>query len=242
MILSANLGFLFTELDLPARVLAARAAGFDAVEFHDQPQQAGPALRSALAQAGLPVLALNTFMGPGKGRAALCAEGFAQDFAEAERAAAGLGARAIHVTAGLGGQRDIYLASLTHALRHTMRVVLIEPLCPQAVPGYHLASLAQAEAVLAQCDHPRLKLMFDWYHIANELGVEGALAALARLGPRIGHVQLARPGDRGAPVPEHLPELGRILAVMRRLGLGAVGLEYVPDGPVGPVVAAIRGM
>ncbi len=242
MILSANLGFLFTELDLPARVHAARAAGFDAVEFHDQPQQAEPALPSALAQAGLPVLALNSFMGPGKGRAALCAGDFAQDFAEAERAATGLGARAIHVTAGLGGSAGVYLSSLRHALHHTERMILIEPLCPQAVPGYHLASLAQAEAVLAQCAHPRLKLMFDWYHIANELGAEGALAALERLGPQIGHVQLARSRDRGAPLPAQMPELARILALMRRQRLNTLGLEFHPEGAVAPVVEAIRAM
>jgi hypothetical protein len=57
---SANLGFLWTELELPEAIRAAAAAGFDAVECH-WPYATDPAeLREALAEAGLPMVALNT--------------------------------------------------------------------------------------------------------------------------------------------------------------------------------------
>jgi hydroxypyruvate isomerase len=57
---SANLGFLWTELELPEAIRAAAAAGFDAVECH-WPYATDPAeLRDALAEAGLPMVALNT--------------------------------------------------------------------------------------------------------------------------------------------------------------------------------------
>lgn len=243
MRLSANLGFLFTDLPLAERIHAAREAGFDAVEFHDQPQAepVGP-LVQALAVTGLPVLALNTYMGPQMGRAAMSRIEFARDLAAAEDAAARIGAGAIHVTAGLGGDRDLYRSNLAHALRSTDRVILIEPICERAMPGYHLSTLAQAEEVLADLDHPRLRLMFDWYHMATSLGPKPALDALARLAPTIGHVQLARLSDRAEPLPAGLPELPQIFAVLRAHGLTAVGLEYRPTGPVAPTVAALRAM
>ncbi len=41
MIFSANLGFLWTDRPFLERIAAARAAGFSAVEFHDQAQRGG---------------------------------------------------------------------------------------------------------------------------------------------------------------------------------------------------------
>lgn len=243
MQLSANLGFLFTHLPVADAIRAARDAGFDAVEFHDQPQ-AGPLqpLCDALEETGLPVLALNTHMGPTKGRAALSQPDFRADFAAAQTAAERLGAGAIHVTAGIGGDASTYQANLAHALARSQCDILIEPICAQAIPHYHLSSLAQAEAVLARLGHPRLKLMFDWFHIANSIGASAALEALARLAPQIGHVQLSHPRDRGAPLPDRMPELHDILAALQTHDLTTVGLEYHPSGPVAPVVAALRAM
>jgi len=118
MLISANLGFLFTDLTLPDRVRAARNAGFDAVEFHDLPKGTDlAALRAALG--GMPVLGLNTFMGPSMGRAARSCTEFADDFTVAAHAAQALGAHAIHVVAGKDGDHTTYLHSLEHALART---------------------------------------------------------------------------------------------------------------------------
>lgn len=243
MRLSANLGFLFTDLPIADAIRAARDAGFDAVEFHDQPQ-AVPLmpLREVLEETGLSVLALNTFMGATKGRAALSQPDFRADFTAAQTAAQQLGARAIHVTAGIGGDEITYHANLAHALAQSQCDILIEPICAQAIPGYHLSNLAQAEAVLGSLDHPRLKLMFDWFHIANSIGAAAAFDALTRLAPQIGHVQLSHPRDRGEPLPDRMPELRDILAALHAHELTTVGLEYHPSGPVAPVVAALRAM
>ncbi|PZX38932.1 hydroxypyruvate isomerase [Roseinatronobacter thiooxidans] len=243
MKLSANLGFLFSDLPLAARIHAAHQAGFDAVEFHDQPQSTpqGPVLQ-ALAQTGLGVIALNTHMGATLGRAALSQAEFAGDLDAAIAAATALGAGAIHITAGIGGQPEVYLAALTRALAQTQCPILIEPICPQAMPGYHLGSLAQAEAILAQLAHPRLKLMFDWYHIATMEGVAAALAHLERLAPYIGHMQLARIQDRGDPVPDQMPELPALLRCARDAGIRVVGLEYRPTLPAKTTVAQLRSL
>lgn len=241
MLFSANLGFLFTDLPLADRVLAARDAGFDAVEFHDQVQSAdNAALRRALGD--MPVLALNTHMGASMGRAALSRPDFAQDFAQAVAAAQEMGARAIHIVAGKGGDHATYLHNLEHALARTPCPLLIEPI---SAPGYFLSGFAQAEAVLDQIKDPNLTIMADWFHLRAWHTEGAAHALLARLWPRIGHVQLARAGDRGAPCPETDPEIARLLPHLQALGCPAIGLEYRPDIPpfqaISDTLATLKG-
>lgn len=228
MLISANLGFLFTDLSLPDRVRAARDAGFDAVEMHDQAQ--GTDLND-LAQAlgDMPVVVLGTYMGDTMGRAALSRAGFAEDFAAAADAAEALGAGAIHVVAGIGGDEATYLHNLEHALARTPCDLFIEPISPRAAPGYFLLDFAQAEAVLDRFNHPRLKIMADWFHIRALHDEDGGHALLKRLRPRIGHVQLARASDRGAPCPDLCTEIAPLMALLRKLDCPAIGLEYRPD-------------
>lgn len=243
MLISANLGFLFTGLSLPDRVRAARDAGFDAVEFHDQAQGADlSALTRVLGD--MPVIVLGTFMGDSMGRAALSRIAFAEDFAAAADAAQALGAGAIHVVAGKGGDEATYLHNIDHALTHTPCPIFIEPISHRAAPGYFLSDFAQAEAVLDRFDDPRLKIMADWFHIRALHDEDGGHALLKRLRPRIGHVQLARAADRGAPCPGLCAEIARLMPLLRKLDCPAIGLEYRPDKApcraIADTVAALR--
>lgn len=240
MLISANLGFLFTELALVDRVRAAKDAGFDAVEFHDLPDATDlTALRAALGE--MPVMGVNTYMGPSMGRAALSREGFAGDFATAARSAEALGARAIHVVAGMGGDNTTYLHNLGHALACTPCPIVIEPI---STSGYFLSGFAQAEAVLDQINDPNLRIMADWFHLRAGHAERDARDLLIRLWPHIGHVQLARAGDRGAPCPMIDAEIARLLPHLRMLGCAAFGLEYRPDiaptRAIADTVAALR--
>ena len=61
--LSANLGFLWTELSLPDAIRAAAKAGFEAVECHWPYDVPVSDVQSALAEAGVPMLGLNTRRG-----------------------------------------------------------------------------------------------------------------------------------------------------------------------------------
>ena len=100
---SANTGFLYKELPFLDRIRAAAAAGFDAVEFHDEAQGADPAaLAAALAETGLPVCGLNVRMGETSGCAAIPgAEAQARaDIDAAAAVAEATGAGAIHVLSG----------------------------------------------------------------------------------------------------------------------------------------------
>lgn len=237
--LSANLGFLFLDLPFPDRIRAAASAGFDAVEFHDQAQAGDlPAIRAALSDTGLALSSLNTFMGPTMGRAALPGPAFRADFARALEAAQALDAGAIHVVAGRAqgpAARAAYLDNLAWALAQTDRPLLLEPICPQAAPGYHLASLEDFAQVQADLPDPRLRLMADWFHLGTLYGARQALARIRALVPQLGHLQLARLGDRGDPWPADLPEW----SALRDLA-PVVGLEYRPQHPIAQVVAALR--
>lgn len=240
-VLSANLGFLFTDLDFPDRIRAAADAGFEAVEFHDQAQTAFRDTAQALADTGLRVLSLNTFHGPTMGRAALDGPDFTEDFRAALAAAQEMRAGAIHIVAGRaqGSEaRTAYLRNLSWALERTDRPLLLEPICPQAVPGYHLASLEDFAAVAAALPHPQLRLMADWFHLGTLYGPAGALARLTAQ-PRLAHVQLARLPDRGDPMPGDVPEWPALASFARARGL-AVGLEYRPTRPVGEMLAALQ--
>ncbi|MEM8755895.1 MAG: isomerase, partial [Pseudomonadota bacterium] len=60
---SANLGFLWTELDLPSAIRRAKAAGFEAVEAHWPYETPTEEVEAALAETGLPLLGINTVRG-----------------------------------------------------------------------------------------------------------------------------------------------------------------------------------
>ena len=246
---SANTGFLWPELSFLDRIRSAAAAGFDAVEFHDEGQGTDPGLlRAVLEETGLPVLGLNVLMGPTSGCAAIPgAEDQARaDFDAACRIADRVDAAAIHVLSGKTGApqaRATLIANLHHALERTHRTLLIEPLCRAAMPGYFLHDLDQTAAIVAEVGHPRLKILFDCYHIETEHG--DCLMRFRTVTPLVGHVQIAGVPGRHEPGTGGL-DYRRILPRMQRHGYaGAFGCEYRPrtttDAGLG-WLAAFRGL
>jgi 2-dehydrotetronate isomerase len=228
---SANTGFLWRDLPFLERIDRAAAAGFDALEFHDEAQDADPAaLSGTLERNGLPVLALNTRMGMTLGSAALPGDRARRDIDEAAALAARIGARAIHVLAGLTDAPDAratFEANLRHALAATDAVVLIEPISPAAIPGYFLHDLATAAEIVDSIGHPRLRILFDTFHVA---ATEGDVSrAFDRHAPQVGHVQIASYPGRAEPDDETLA----LLPILRDGGYaGAFGCEYRARGPV----------
>jgi hydroxypyruvate isomerase len=229
--LSANTGFLWRDLPFLDRIDRAAAAGFDAVEFHDEAQHAEPAaLAGTLERCGLPLLSLNTRMGMTLGSAALPGDRARREIDEAAALASRLGARAIHVLPGLTEApeaRAIFEANLRHALAATDRMVLIEPISPAAIPGYFLNDLDTAAAIIDSIGHPRLRILFDTFHVAATEGDVGR--AFARHARRIGHVQIASYPGRAEPDEDTLA----LLPAMRAAGYaGVFGCEYRARGPV----------
>ncbi|ARC88350.1 hydroxypyruvate isomerase family protein [Rhodovulum sp. MB263] len=237
---SANLGFLWRELELPDAIRAAAAAGFSAVECHWPYDTPRAAIRAALDETHLPMLSLNTRPGDlAAGEFGLCAlpgrgpearEAIDQSIAWA----AALGVGQIHAMAGCarGPEAEAALAAtLAYACLEAGPYgigILIEPINPHDVPGYALASTAEAVAMIERVAAPNLRMMFDCYHVQRAEGdVSSRLKALM---PLIGHVQVAGVPDRGPPDRGEL-DYGHVFELLKRLGHTApIGAEYRPDG------------
>ena len=179
---SANLGFLWADLPLPAAIRAAKAAGFDAVECHWPYATPPTEITAALKDTGLEMLGLNTPKSAGGiglfGLSALPGhEALARAVIDQSLSfAADIGARSLHVMAGMASgaaAQASFCTALSHACHQAKQVgmtILIEPLNRYDAPAYFLNSLAQAEEIITSVNHPNLKLMFDCYHVGRTEG------------------------------------------------------------------------
>ncbi|HSL41234.1 MAG TPA: TIM barrel protein [Desulforhopalus sp.] len=234
---SANLGFLWTELDLPAAVARAAAAGFGAVECHWPYATPAVELRSALRHAGIPLLCLNTRPGDlGAGDFGLTALPGREIEArvaieEALAYAAATDCRFVHVMAGRSGAegRAIFLANLDHAADRAAELglnLLIEPINHRDIPGYHLSLIEQAAELVLELGRPNLRLMFDCYHVQIMQG--DLLRRLERHLPLIGHVQIAAVPLRQEPDTGEIA-YDRVINALDAMGYrGWIGAEYRP--------------
>ena len=238
----ANVGFLFTELPFRERFAAARAAGFDAVEFA-WPHVAHDDLREAIAAARVRVAQMNMDAGD----LAAGERGWASHpdavgrwrdaFQVALDLAGELDCPRINVLAGNGlpgfGHEDMVRClldnlrwALPHAARHRV-VLLLEVLNATDTPAYLFNDTASATALLTHVDHPALRLQFDTYHVAS--GGEQPAARFRELAPLVGHVQVADFPGRHEP-GTGTTDFDAFFAALAETGYGgAVGLEYVPS-------------
>ena len=236
---SANLGFLWTELDLPKAILAAKSAGFQAVECHFPYEVNTGDVIDALKETGLPMVGLNTQRGNvEKGDNGLSAvigrENEAREYiAQAVEYAAAINCQNVHVMAGFTDQGEAsentfrenldYACSL--AQEHNVQI-LIEPLNHYDAPNYHLNNIESAVRTVNAVDHANIKVMFDCYHIQI---MQGDLARrLSDNLSSVGHIQFAAVPDRGEP------DLGEVhfqnlFKSIDEMGWGGfLGAEYKP--------------
>ncbi|MEO1776545.1 MAG: TIM barrel protein [Pseudomonadota bacterium] len=241
-LLSANLGLLWTDLPVPDAVRAAAAAGFGAVEFQWPYDTAAAVVRAALEETGLPAISLNAPAGDLAagdfglaalpGRAAEALEGVDQAIAYADA----IGARFVHVLAGRAAgaeAREALIQVLRRAVDRAAAAdldLLIEPKNSRDVPGYHLTTMEEALAVLEAVAHPRLRIMFDCYHMAH--ATEDVAGLFARHAPLVAHVQIAGFPGRRAPDTGDLDYVRLLQAILAAGYSGSVGAEYVPRGAV----------
>ncbi len=250
-ILSAHIGYLFTEVPLRDRIAAARAAGFEAVE-HPAPQSIpardlallldgeGMAFSQMAAATGDPARAE-------KGIAALPGREaqFRDDFLRALDYAEAVGCPLIHPMAGVVGGRTsaaaasaTYAANLAYAAEQCRRrpvSVLVEAISHASVPGYFLSSLEMAAALAEAIDPSAITLLVDTFHAAAS-GTDLA-DFVPRHAGRIGHIHVADHPGRHEPGTGTLDFDAFLLLVGSCVYGRAVGFEYIPSRPTAETLA-----
>lgn len=238
MKLSANLGFLWPELELLDAIDAAARSGFSAVEFHWPYVTHSIDVALAAETLGIDIVCLNTVGGDLANREfglAALAGRFDDARSAVDKAlayAADVSASYINVLAGTAEGRaadEAYRQTLTYAVERAETYdigVLIEPLNPHDNPGYYLHHVDQAAEVIEAMGSDRLRLLLDCYHAAR-VG-DDVVKLIARHGPLIGHVQIASVPDRREP--DHgVVDYRRVVEALGAGGYdGYVAGEYQP--------------
>lgn len=249
---AVNCSMLFTDLPVLQRPAAARAAGFDAVEFWWPFPDAVPAQSEvdafvgAVRDSGVRLTGLNLTggdMAAGErgvlsdpARATMCRANLdvAVGIAEA------LGVKAFNALYGnrVPGadprrQDEVAVSNLAMIARAADRlgaVVVIEPL--SAVPSYPLRTARDALDVIDRVESVTgpspLRLLADLYHL--HVNGDDVAAVIDEHLPRIGHVQIADAPGRGEPGTGCIDIAGHLDRLAAGGYRGLVGLEYLPTG------------
>ena len=248
---AVNCSIMFTELPLLERPAAAKAAGFEGVEFWWPFPEAVPSdsevdeFVRAIQDAGVQLVGLNFFAGdmPGGDRGIVSWPGRRSEFlanvALTVTIGERLGCKAFNALYGnrIEGvdpqlQDDLAAENLAVAARAaacTGSKVLIEP-----VSGAERYPLKTADDALAVVHRVRgeagvgsIGLLADLYHLAvNGDDVDAVIAQHAR---KVAHVQIADNPGRNEPGTGDLPLMQQLAALEAGGYDGWVGLEYKPS-------------
>lgn len=248
--ISANLGFLWTELPLPQRIERAAAAGFAAVEVHFPYDHDAQEIAALLRHHELHLVGLNTGPGgpddfgvaavPGREVEAIELIDQAIDYA------ATCDASYVSVIAGRvsGDEADQTFRqnlgyACAQAVAHGLNIV-IEPLSVGAVPGYFLNTVEQAVSIIDAVNASNLRLMIDCFHTQTD---QGELAErIRRYASLLGHVQIASVPDRAEPDTGEI-DYSTVLSLLDEIGYqGWVGAEYHPKNGVEGGLGWLREM
>lgn len=253
---SANISTLFTDLPLPERFAAARAAGFDAVELQFPYAHTADELAACLKASGQRLVLHNLPAGDWSSgeRGIACHPGREEEFrAGVEQAmayATALGVTQLNCLAGVlpaGVEETQAMATLQANLTYASQRLstqglrlLIEPINTHDIPGFLINRPSQAIALIEGLRQSHgignLFLQYDVYHAQR---MEGELAAsLQRWLPLIAHVQIADNPGRAEPGTGEI-RYGFLFDWLERIGYqGHVGCEYFPadKGPGGTQV------
>src|SRR6185436_7587210 len=179
---AANLHWLFTERPFLERFAAARAAGFDAVEFPSPYGHTPQEVAQALRDAGLRCILFNLPSGdPAKGDFGIaCRPGREAEFRagvlRAIEYSQALGCGRVNVVTGriLAGEdpanlRAVLLANVEYAAGELHRAgidFVIEPINDIDIPGFFLTRQDEGARIVEEIGPARLGLQCDLYHTA----------------------------------------------------------------------------
>jgi hydroxypyruvate isomerase len=247
----ANCSIMFTEHPLLQRPAAARAAGFDAVEFwwpFATAVPADPEINSfvrAVEDAGVRLVGLNFFAGDmaGGDRGVMSWPARSAELADSIDVTVGIGQRlGIAVFNALYGNRvddanpqeqdDLAVRNLSaaaDAARQIGATVLVEPV--SGAPRYPIRTAADAMAVVERVEKAsgadNIRMLADLYHLT--VNGDDLEAVIGRYTTGIGHVQIADAPGRHEPGTGTIAVDAHLDALQAAGYAGWVGLEYVPS-------------
>ncbi|WP_313480629.1 TIM barrel protein [Microbacterium sp.] len=245
---TVNASILLTDLPVNERPAAAKAAGFDAVEFWwpfssaVPEQQEVDAFVAAIDDAGVRLTGLNFFAGdmPAGDRGLVSWVGREGEFRANVDVVVGIGERtgttAFNALYGLRQdgvdektQDDLAVENLAIAGKAVSRIggiVLLEPV--SGADAYPLKTAADALAIIARVkdEHgvDNIRLLADFYHL--DVNGDDVAAVIAEHAGEFGHIQIADAPGRGEPGTGELPLTEWIEAARAGGYDGVIGLEY----------------
>lgn len=248
---AANLSMLYPNRPFLARFAAARAAGFDAVEFLFPYEFGYQAIRQQLDEQRLQVVLFNIAPGDyATGERGTLSHphrraDFQRTLQEALTYAHHLGSPRVHVMVGnrlpelpYAAQFDTTLENLAWAapLAAAAGVTLvIEPLNATDQPRYLIHTTAEGMAIVEAANHPFVRLQYDVYHAQMTEG--NLINTIQRHLPFIGHMQISDVPGRHEPGTGEI-NYPAIFAALEQLGYaGYIGLEYNPSGDTDQTLA-----
>jgi len=240
---SANLGFLWTDIDLPDAIREVALAGFDAVECHMPYDYKSREIKSVLEETGLAMISLNTRIGiNGIDDLGVAAKPGRKEEArryidEAIAYAEDINCVNISVVAGRTGKtpeaESVYRENLTYAAKQAASVgktILIEPLNTNVAEDYHLTNVDEGITTIKAIGADNLKLMVDCFHTYT---MQGDLSeAFKRCIDFVGHIQISAYPDRGEPTGGDIDYHQLIPEIMDLGYQGMFGAEYKPRGDI----------
>jgi len=239
---SANLSFLYQEMDFLDRFAAAAKDGFGAVEYLGPYAETPEAVAKALRDNGLAQALFNVPSGNWAGgeRGIACLPERVDEFRTGVRTAldyaAALNCPKVNVISGLvpaGAGMQVLEDTLVENLKFAADLcakagvkLLIEPINTRDIPGFFLTTTKQAEGILDRVGSPNLYIQYDVYHMQVMEG--NLIPTYTRLKDRIGHIQVADNPGRNEPGTGEI-NYPFVLGEIDRLGYdGWIGCEYKP--------------
>ncbi|MEO6199866.1 MAG: TIM barrel protein [Cryobacterium sp.] len=245
---TVNCSILLTDLPLLERAAAAKAAGFDAVEFWWPFTSSVPnhsdiaAFEKSITDAGVQLTGLNFNAGdmPAGDRGLVSWPTRSSEFRDNLDVVTGIGERlgctafnALYGNRIEGGDAEAQdavgaenLALAAAAVARIGGTVLLEPVSGAAAYPLLTADdvLGVIERVRAESGSDNVKLLADFYHLA--VNGDDVAAVIEAHAADFGHIQIADAPGRGEPGTGELP-LQSWIDRSRELGYaGHIGLEY----------------
>lgn len=241
---AANLSMMFQEVPFLDRFAAARAAGFEAVEFLFPYDFPAAEIAARLQDNGLQQVLFNAPPGDWAAgeRGMACIPGRQQEFREALKKALeytdALSCPRLHIMPGLrpaGVPHDtltaVYGANLAWAAEECAKAgvkALIEPINQRDIPGIFMTTMQQGADIIAAVGPERLGLQFDLYHCQVSEG--DIVKRVEKHLPIIAHMQVADVPGRNEPGTGEV-NWPFVFSRIDALGFrGWIGCEYRPAG------------